>query len=65
MIAGFQPERAQQLRAVVRRFLELAIGHRLAGPGHLIGDLVRLGPRVVRRMNDFEIPEAINVVVPA
>ena len=51
VIAGLQAECAEQMRALVRQFVELAIGDRLAAAGHLIGDLVRLGPRMHRRMS--------------
>src|SRR5882672_7741730 len=46
VVAGLQPQRAEQLRALVRERVKLAIGDRLAGAGHLIGDLVGLGARV-------------------
>ena len=50
VIAGLQPERAKQLRALVRKLVEFAIGDRLAGAGHLIGDLVRCVAGVDGRM---------------
>jgi hypothetical protein len=50
VIAGLQAEEAKQMRALVRQFVELALGDRLAGARHLIGDLVRLGAGVNRRM---------------
>ena len=48
VIAFLQAERAEQMRALVRQLVELAIGDRLAAAGHLIGDLVRLGAGVDR-----------------
>ena len=50
VVAGLQAERTKQMRALVRQLVEFAIGDRLAGAGHLIGDLVRLGAGVHRRM---------------
>jgi len=32
MVAGLQPQRTEQMRALVREFVELAIGDGLAGP---------------------------------
>ena len=46
VVAGLQPERAEQLRTLVRELVEFAIGDRLAGRRHLIGDLVRVGAGV-------------------
>ena len=56
VIAGLQAERTKQMRALVRQLVELAIGDRLAGRGHLIGDLVGLGACVHRRMGHWEFP---------
>ena len=50
VVAGLQAERAEQMRALVRELVELAIGDRLAGAGHLVGDLVRVGAGVDGRM---------------
>ena len=47
---GLQAELAEQMCALVRELIQLAIGDRLAGRRHLIGDLVRLGARVDGRM---------------
>jgi hypothetical protein len=51
MVAGLEPERAEQVCALVREFIKLAIGDGLAGAGHLIGDLVRMRAGVDRRMS--------------
>ena len=50
VVAGLQAERTKQMRALVRELVEFAIGDRLAGPGHLIGDLVRVGAGVDGRV---------------
>ncbi len=50
VVAGLQPERAKQMRALVRELIELAIADRLAARRHLIGDLVGLGPGVDGRV---------------
>ena len=46
VVAGLQPQRAKQMRALVRQLVELAIADRLAASRHLIGDLVGLGAGV-------------------
>ena len=50
VVAGLQPERAEQLRTLVRKLVEFAIGDRLAGRRHLVGDLVRVGAGVNGRV---------------
>src|SRR6266581_6403291 len=50
VIAGRQAKRTEQMRALVRKLVEFAIGDRLAGAGHLIGDLVRCAAGVDGRM---------------
>src|SRR2546421_6489426 len=50
MIAGLEAERTEQMRALVRQLVELAIGDCLATARHLIGDFVWLGAGVDRRM---------------
>jgi hypothetical protein len=40
VVAGLQAERAEQMCALVGELVELAIGDRLAGARHLVGDLV-------------------------
>src|SRR5581483_5823756 len=42
VVAGLETELAEQMRALVRELVELAIGDGLAGGGHLVGDLVRV-----------------------
>ena len=49
-VAGLQAERAEQLRALVRPFVELGVGDRLAGRRHDHGRLVRIGACVMRGM---------------
>ena len=53
VIAGLQAERTKQMRALVRQLVEFTIGDRLAGRGHLIGDLVGLGACMHRRMGHW------------
>jgi hypothetical protein len=63
VIAGVQPQRTKQMRALVRKLVELAIGDRLARARHLVGDLVgmragvggRVGHRVFLR-NSTRVP---------
>ena len=50
VVAGLQAERTKQMRALVRELVEFAIGDRLAGRRHLIGDLVRVGAGVDGRV---------------
>jgi hypothetical protein len=51
VVTFLQTERTQQMCALVRELVELAIGDRLAAARHLIGDLVRLGARMDRRVS--------------
>ena len=50
-VAWPQAQRAEEVRALVRSLVELAIGHRLAGAGHHIGGAVGSGPGVYGRMH--------------
>ena len=50
VVAGLEAERTKQMRALVRELVELAIGDRLAGRRHLVGDLVRCGAGVDGRV---------------
>ena len=50
VVAGLQAERTKQMRALVRELVEFAIGDRLAGRRHLVGDLVRVGAGVDGRV---------------
>ena len=54
VVAGLQPQRAEQMRALVRELVEFAIGDRLAGPGHLVGDLVRVNAGVDGRVGHLK-----------
>ena len=65
VVAGLEAERAKQMCALVRELIELAIGDRLAGRRHLIGDLVRLGAGVDGRMGHRRFLGFIVFVVPA
>src|SRR5262249_1462265 len=50
VIARGEPERAQQVRALVRALVELAIGDRLARSRHAVRDLVGVRSSVMRWM---------------
>ena len=65
MVASLQAERAEQMRALVRQLVEFAIGDRLAGARHLIGDLVRRACGVDGRMGHGRFLKTQIVVVPA
>ena len=55
VIACLEAQRAEQVRALIGKFVELAIGDGLAGAGHLVSDLVGIRLGVDRRMGHTKI----------